>query len=327
MIRRSDPPYRRSILAVALASASLSVACGSDLPRSLSGDPARQLAPPPACILRLPARNASTSGERRLDDAQLWGLAFANFDAANGALPKDAMDCRGGHPFTDPAFAGATARRPWPFKVQEGDVAFGAGTNNLRVAWFRTHQYPDGSMGGVLALIRSVDDFAELYSLGTFRGLSDRVKLRISRMGSNLLPSVQNDGCLKRPAGTACETTFTVFRPVRGRLEPAAQFATERIGYATGTEPGVAGRLEYHLVSTATFADDAINVTEQISVKDEQGREVRKAEVKRIFRYEEQSGFEPSEQSLWQTMFLAPAQAPAKGGAPQSASVVRNPGV
>lgn len=283
--------------------------------------------PPPACVLRLPVRNVKTSAERRLTDAQLWGLVFSNFDANNGTLPADAIDCRGGHPFADPVFKTATPIRPFPFKVQAGDVVFGAGTNKLRVAWFRTHRYPDGSVGGVLALIRTVGNFAELYSVGTFRGHSKRVKLRLSRMGSNLLPSVQNDGCLKHPPGKPCETTITLYRSVLGRLVPAAKIATERIAYATGTEPGILGRIKYHLVSSPVYKKNEIDVTEQISVTDSEGRKVHQAQVNRIFRYTQKSGFQPSEQSLWQTMYVAPLQkkSAGSGSGHRSASLETSP--
>lgn len=310
--------------AVALAAAAAIPACSQELPRSQSGDLTRRMAPPPACILRLPARNGATSGERRLTDAQLWGLVFPNFDSAHETLPRDAVDCRGERPFDDPAFQGATSIRGWPFKVQEGDVVFGAGTNKLRVAWFRTHRYPDGSAGGVLALIRTVGDFAELYSLGTFRGQSKQVKLRIARMGSNLMPSVQNDGCLKHPAGSPCETTITIYRPVRGQLQAAARIPTERIAYAADTEPGISGPIEYHLVATPVFEKDKIDVIEQISVTDQEGREVHKAQVKRFFRYSVQGPFEASEQSLWQTMFVAPTKQ-GGGGKRKSARLDEDP--
>ena len=116
----------------------------------------------------------------------------------------------------------------------------GAGLNKLRLLWFRTHEHGDGTMAGPLALVRSFEEDAEVYAVGSYRGNATRAKLRIERLGSDLLPTVQDDGCLG-VVDIPCETTLQVYLPSRGALHPAVTVVLERVAFAQETEPGVQG--------------------------------------------------------------------------------------
>jgi hypothetical protein len=77
----------------------------------------------------------------------------------------------------------------------------------------------------------------------------------------------------------------SVFRPHLGVLDRVATIMQERVSYATDSEPGIRGRIEYRLQSAIQYVDGGIRVLEQVSVKDEVGREVRKAELERAFTF------------------------------------------
>jgi hypothetical protein len=278
--------------------------CSDTLPRSQTGDLSRRMAPPPSCILRLPARSAKASASRSIPEQDWWKVVFPGFDPHRAALPANSQTCQGHDIFAQPVFRDGSVRGgAWPLKVQEGDIVFGAGVNKMRLLWMRTHKNPDGTESGPLVLARVLEDYAEVYSVGTFRGPPEQAKLRLERMGPEILPSVQIDGCLGHKEKTPCITELQLFLPARGELAPAAKIALERVAYGTASEPGTVGVVEYRMVSTPTFEPDAIRVIEQVAALDEQGRDLRKAELERVFRATAR-GFEPSESSLWERIVL-----------------------
>jgi hypothetical protein len=164
-------------------------------------------------------------------------------------------------------------------------------------------------MSGPLVQARVLENYVEVYSVGAFRGPPDRSKLRLERMGPEILPSVQTDGCLGHKVKTPCTTELQLFLPVRGRLAPAARIALERVTYTRATEPGTVGTIEYRMVSTPTFEPGQIRVIEQVNALDEQGRDLRKAELERVFRATSR-GFQASESSLWERIVVAAKREP-----------------
>ena len=280
--------------------------CSDALPRSQTGDLSRRLAPPPACILRLPARSSKAAATRSIREDGWWRVVFPSFDPTKWELPANSLTCQGTDVFADAAFRGGTVRDGgWPLKVREGDIVFGAGVNKMRLLWLRTHKHPDGTVSGPLVQARVLESHVEVYSVGAFRGPPDRSKLKLERMGPEILPSVQTDGCLGHKEKSPCTTELQLFLPVRGRLTPAARIALERVAYARASEPGTVGMIEYRLVSTPTFEPGQIRIIEQVAALDEQGRDLRKAELERVFRATSR-GFEASEGSLWERIVLAP---------------------
>jgi hypothetical protein len=85
-----------------------------------------------------------------------------------------------------------------------------------------------------------------------------------------------------------CETTLQVYLPYRGQLRSAAKLTLERLAFATETEPGVVGRIGYHLVTTPVFSQEGITLSEQITVHDSEGRELRRAELTRVYLAEDE---------------------------------------
>lgn len=257
-------------------------------------------------MLHLPKRLSSTAGTmRKLRDEQVVKLMFPTFDEEKRALPEGATSCTGVTIFDDPLFRGGTpaSNKAWPFVVQDGDITYGSGGDRLKLAWLHTHANADGTMSGPLAVIRSGEQFAELFAMGVHRGPAERTRLGTARMGGDYLVTVEDDGCTGRQRGASCETTLSVAQPRRGRLVPLVKFPLERVAYSGKGERGSLGVLEYRLTSVPEFRDDRIEIVEQIRVQDDTGRELRKAEHQRTVTMNDKGEATANEPSLWDEMF------------------------
>lgn len=246
---------------------------------------------------------------RTLREEAWWPVLFPAYDTQKGRLGEGALTCEGRPIFGEDPFVGATVRGgQWPLSPKEGDIVQGAGLNKLRLLWFRTHDHGDGTMAGPLALVRSFEEDAEVYAVGSYRGNATRAKLRIERLGSDLLPTVQDDGCLG-VTDAPCETTLQVYLPFRGALRPAASVVLERVAFAQESEPGVIGRVAYHLVTTPVFGPGGVTLSEQITVQDSEGRELRRAELTRVYAAAAER-LENNEMPLWDRIVRRDARTP-----------------
>jgi hypothetical protein len=244
---------------------------------------------------------------RKLSEAQIIKLMFPAFDDEKRTLPQKAESCTGSPIFDDPVFRDTQLirRNAWPFVEQEGDVTYGSGGDRLKIVWLRTHVASDGSAVGPIAVIRSGEHFAELFAMGAYRGQPDRTRLSLVRMGGDYLVTAENDGCTGRKQGTGCQTLMSVFLPRRGKFMLLADVPVERIAYAGRAERGSLGVLEYRLTSVPAFRDDSIKLVEQVRVKDDTGRELRKAEHERVFNVDDTGTATATEPSLWEQMVKA----------------------
>ncbi len=275
--------------------------CAETPARPRTEDDARQLAPLPACITQLgSAGNAKKAGaSRSLREEQLWPLVYPSYDPKSPKVPEGAHACNGRVPELSGGHAAA---------IEEGSVVLGGGGDRLKVAWLRSHTYDDGTKGGALALVRSLDGTAEVYAVGSYRA-HEKVLLSIERIGPELVVAALDDTCTGRKPGSPCETMVTVFAPRFGVLAKVASIATERVSYATDNEPGIRGRAEYRLTSAITYADGGIKVLEQVLARDEQGREIRKAELERAYTFAPDGSMVVDEDSLWAKVVNKPAPA------------------
>ncbi|MBX3222265.1 MAG: hypothetical protein KF795_17230 [Labilithrix sp.] len=219
---------------------------------------------------------------------------FPAYDATRRVLPADPLACTGRPVLRDKALAGGKASA----RIEEGDTSLGSGGDRLKIAWLRSLTFDDGAAGGALALVRSYESTAEVYAVGAFRG-RPRTLFAIERIGPEVVVAAQDDGCTGRKPAAACETMVTVFRPRFGALEPVANIAQERITYAADGEPGVRGRTEYRLASSIQYLDGGIRVLEQVTVRDDLGREVRRAELERAYTFAPDGKMVVDEDSLW----------------------------
>jgi hypothetical protein len=303
-----------SVAMGAAASVAAGVAgCGETAKRVPLEDQSRKVAPLPACVMYLPARRAETAGTmRKLKEEQIVHLMFPAFDEEKRSLAQAAASCTGHALLDAPPLAGGQPEHGWPFVEQEGDVVYGSGGDRIKVVWLRMLGFPDGTVGGPLAIVRSTERFAELFAIGAYKGRADRVKIGTQRMGAELLVIAEEDDCAGRKAGAACENHMTVFLPRRGALAPVVEVPVERVAYVAQGERGATGTLEYRLTTAADYREDGIHVVEQIRVKDENGRELRKAELERLFVMDDAGHMASSEPPLWERVVKPEARPDAK---------------
>ncbi len=286
--------------------------CGAVPVRRPIEDQTRRVAPLPACVMYLPARRTAPAGTlRHLKEEEISKLVFPTFDQEKRLLPKDAPACTGRAVLGDPLLAGGTPTRgAWPLLEEDGDALYGSGGDRIKVVWLRFLKWNDGTVGGPLSILRPTEKFAELFAVGSFRGHSERVKLGTQRMGSELLVIAEEDNCEGRKDGDPCENRMTVFLPRRGILQRIVDLPIERVAYVGQGERGASGTLQYHLTTAADYKDDGIHLVEQIRVSDENGRDLRKAELERVFAVDDIKGtMTASEPPLWDRVVVK-AEAP-----------------
>ncbi len=269
----------------------------------MTEDKVRRVAPIPACIMYLPPKKDGNAFIRQLREDQYWKLVFPAFDDQKMELPKDSVDCTGRPLLSDWQLKAGDPVRGWPIKVKEGDIMYGAGGDRLKVVWLRSHRYPDGDMGGPIALARTMENFAETYGVGVLKGRSERMRLQLERMGPEVIVTATDEGCVVAPPNTPCESRLQVFLPRHGMLMPIADIPLERRAYAQNFEPGQKGRLEYKLTSAPEFKPGQIKIFEKIQVRDEKGRELRKAELMRLFTLTDDGTMVPNEPALWPKIY------------------------
>jgi hypothetical protein len=252
---------------------------------------------------------------RKLREEEIIKLMFPTFDEEKRALPQGAPACTGLAIFDDPMFRDAqlVRRNAWPFVEQEGDVVYGSGGDRLKIIWLRTHTAKDGSAVGPIAVVRSGERFAELFAIGSLKSQPERTRLGTVRMGGDFLVTAENDGCTGHKPGVGCQTTLSVFVPRKGKVSSVVQVAVERVAYSGRAEKGAMGVLEYRMTSVPEFKADAIKLVEQVRVKDDTGRELRKAEHERVFTIDENGTAVASEGSLWDEVVKEDAPPPGKG--------------
>jgi hypothetical protein len=270
-------------------------------------DSARQMAPIPACLMALPARspNANTAFVRNLSELQYWKLVFPSFNEQTNQLPKDALVCTGRSMFDDPLFQGGDSAKGWPRPVEEGDILFGSGGDRLKILWMRTHQFPDGTEAGPLALVRTQADYAELYAVGAYKGITKKPWFQMERMGTEAVVTAEDDTCVGQDQVSPCEDALTIFIPRMGQLVALTTLTLQQRAYSLGGEPGAYGRVEYKLTTAPTFVEGGIKVLEQVVATDEAGRELRKAEQHRWFELHDAT-LVVSAPPLWPKVFPKP---------------------
>lgn len=265
-------------------------------------DEARARAPVPACIMPLTARSRTAGTMRNLSNDQYWQAVFPTYDAQNHTLPVDALTCTGAKIFDDPVFAGGTTRGT-PIAVQDEDVEFGSGGDRVRIAWLRTHRWQDGSEAGPLALVRAKQEYAEVYAVGAYRRSAGQLVLQAERLGPELLVTATADGCQGQATSMPCEKNVDLFLPRFGKLERLVTLPAQKRAFATGSEPGVQGQVQYEMTSSPQYTPDGIRLFEQVRALDEAGRVVHKTELERMLVLHDGKLDQGSGSDLWGRVF------------------------
>lgn len=264
-------------------------------PQSKSADPTRALAPVPACVRSLP-RSGDAGFSAQLPEEEYWGLIVPTW--------KDKMDaetevrsCSG-----VPIFAEDDSEkfRLAPAARMEGRITYGGGANRLKVVWLRSHEADNGLEAGPLALVRVVDNYAEVYGVTSYEGDPERVRFDLERLGGEVVVTAIDDACAG--AEGACDTVLRVFRPNAGRLDELAEIGLQRVRKTRGLEPGISGELNAKLVASPEYKMDGIHLIEEFTLTDAVGRSVHRAQVERAYLLEGADVVETST-SLWILMY------------------------
>ena len=316
---------RSLVLALVVAFAGLvPLGCAHEAPsRSLVEDQTRRAVPLPACVYHLAPRRPESAGTlRRLRDTEVVKLIFPTFDEDKRLLGAGAVACTGAALLTDASLAsGKPARGSWPQVVEDADLLYGSGGDRMRVVWLRILAFDDGTVGGPLAIVRGTEHFAELFAAGTLRGYGERTTLGTQRLGSEVVVTASDDGCVGRKPGDACEKVMHLFLPRGGALRPVGDLALERVAYggpgdaSERPEEGAAGTVEYRMTASADYRDDGVHVVEQVRVKDGSGAELRVLERERLFVWNDAGALTASEPPLWDTAVQFKASKPEKPAA------------
>jgi hypothetical protein len=231
---------------------------------------------------------------------QIWKLVFPGFDLEKQVLPAGSVACTGTALLEDVTLRGGSPIRGWSLPRQDGDIDYGSGGDRIKVVWLKLLTWPDGDVGGPIALVRANERFADLFAVGVLRGPPERIKLGTERLGDDIVVTAEQDNCAGRKANANCESRLVLMLARRGELARAADLPSERVEHVTPRERTSTGTLEYRLTTALDYKPDGIHLTEQIQESDEAGRQLRKGEVERIFALDDVAGkLSAAEPSLW----------------------------
>ncbi len=281
--------------------------CASAVESTKIEDGARRTIPVPICLKPLP-RHGSAGVIATLKPEDYWATLLPGFDAGQGTVDRSTPDCAGHQLLNSPELLQAEGSRSGPIKVSDADVGVESGPDGFKIVWLRTHKFADGMAGGVLALVRAREAYAEVYAAGIHKGSVARSRFSFERLGPQILITATDDGCTGVKPGQTCETTMVAYVLSSGQLAVGARFAVDRIGY--GQAAGV-GAVQYRLTATPIFQDRAIRLVEQVVVRDAGQNEIRKSDLERQFQVRDRGALVASADSLWNQVVGAAAPAPS----------------
>ena len=163
-------------------------------------------------------------------------------------------------------------------------------------------KYENGDVGGPVALVRAVDDRAEVYGIGSFRG-PPKSKITPVRVGNENLAVAESVIC---PDMDDCRKRADFYLARRGRLIDSAQVDLERVQVVPSvTERGLYAK--YTLKTDVTYKPNGIQLLEQVQVNiihyaagdRDSDRLLRKVEFSRFLRVERDTLFS-SNDPLWE---------------------------
>lgn len=267
----------------------------------------RKQIPIPVCSQQLSPLTGDGGGKtvvRTLEPEQWMEVLEPGYTEEKGLDATD-MDCTGNYLFVNESLRGGISQRGWPRPMDPEDMDIRSGPDGLRVIWLRVLKFENGDEGGPLALVRAVDDRAEVYGIGSFRG-PPKSQLQPVRLGNEVLVSGESKRC---PDPDDCLVQAHFYLSRRGRLIEAAAVDVER----TAVVPSVTERglyAKYVLRTDVSYKPDGIQLLEQVRVriiKDESGtrdsdRELRKVEFSRFLKVERDTLFS-SNDPLWERVF------------------------
>ena len=177
-----------------------------------------------------------------------------------------------------------------------------AGPNGMKVLWLRVLKFENGDEGGPIALVRAIDDRAEVYGIGSYRGPT-KSQLNPIRLGNENIVVAEAKIC---PDPDDCRKRAQFYLNRRGRLIDSATIDLERVAIVPSvTERGLYAK--YTLKTDVTYKPNGIQLLEQVQVKiihyvqgdRDSDRDLRKVEFSRFLRVERDVLFS-SNDPLWE---------------------------
>ncbi len=285
-----------------VASPALAGCSAADQPHSEI--PSRYQIPIPVCTTPLSPVARKAGGRavvRSLDPEQWMGVVSPGFNPQGGLGPTD-TDCTGHYLFANESLRGGLSTKGWPRPFDPDELEVRAGPEGMRVIWLRVLKFENGDVGGPVALVRAVDDRAEVYGIGSFRGPA-KSKISPVRVGNENLAVAESLIC---PELDDCRKRADFYLARRGRLIDSAQVDLERVQVVpSATERGLYA--QYTLKTDVTYKPNGIQLLEQVQVKiihyntgdRDSDRTLRKVEFSRFLRVERDTLFS-SNDPLWE---------------------------
>jgi hypothetical protein len=265
---------------------------------------ARKQTPISVCTTQLAPPKSAAGGKavvRSLDPEQWMGILVPGFKADQGLGPTD-LDCTNHYVFANESLRHGVSIKGWPKPVDPEELDIRSGPEGLRVLWLRVLKFDNGDEGGPIALVRAVDDRAEVFGIGSYRGPA-KTKFTTNRIGNENLVVGTEKVC---PDPDDCRQRAHFYLGRRGRLIGAAVVDLERVAVVPSvTERGLYAK--YVLRTDVTYTPEGIQLLEQVKVNiihyDEGQRDsdrvLRKVEFSRFLRVERDTLFE-SNDPLWE---------------------------
>jgi len=264
----------------------------------------RKQIPVPVCTLQLTPAKSSAGGKARvrsLDPEEWMSVVAPSYNREQGLKPTD-VDCTGQYLFANESLRGGVSQKGWPRQVDPEELDMRAGPEGMRVLWLPLLKFENGDEGGPFALVRAIDDRAEVYGIGSYRGPA-RSQLSPVRLGNETIVSAESKIC---PDPDDCRKRAQFYLARRGRLIESATGDLER----TAVVPSVTERglyAKYILRTDITYKPTGIQLLEHVEVKIihyDQGardsdRALRKVEFSRFLRVERDTLFS-SNDPLWE---------------------------
>jgi hypothetical protein len=268
--------------------------------------PSRKQAPTPVCAegIAPPRRNkGDTSSVVRDLEAEQWlEIMVPDYDASKGMDPK-AADCTGQYVFANETLRYGISRDGWPRLIDPDDFDVRSGPRGLRALRLRALAFENGDVGGPIALVRAVDDRAEVIGIGSYRGPAD-AELSPMRLGNEPVLVAESKRC---PDPYNCRKVAEFYLVRRGRLINAATVDLDRVMRVPSvSEKGLYA--EYRLVTDVNYSPQGVELHEQMTVKiipyEKEGdrdsdRLLRTVEFTRLLKLDRDTLFSSNE-SLWE---------------------------
>jgi hypothetical protein len=274
---------------LALAAALSLPACKTNNLSSKTEDEARLMIPVPICVKRLP-RGSTPGAVVSLTSEEYWSLLLPSYDRNAKTVDPTAPDCSGRMSLMTLSPTGTSALRVDPEKV-----TLAPGADGLKIVWLQSHPLGEDSREGLLALIRQRESYLEVYAVGVHRGRPAGTRFTLQRMGPRLVVEGIQEDCTGEGSERRCRASTAVYLMGTGALKAAATFPIEQIAkgsWRDGTP------VEYRFSASADYKDDAIELTEHLSVNSKAQGEIRSSDLQRALRLE-QGQLIASGESLW----------------------------